>query len=368
MPDVPMSDRRLCVFTVLIGRYELLNEQPVAAQSHIPFICLTDDPDLRSDTWQLRRVSPAFAMDPARSQRDLKLRPHIHLPDFDASLYIDNSVLLSEPPERIFALLEPKSTFCVPHHSYRETVLDEFLAVAELGRDDPGRVFEQLNHYLLDCPDVLREKPYWAAIMLRDHRDPAVKAALDTWWSHVMRYSRRDQLSVNLAFRQTGLVPQALSIPNEKSWFHSWPRSRHRDPASARPYTTLIPPVGRLRALELSLAESAERARLEADLRHAAEKMLEEERARVAEGQARIQEHERLLAERDEQARNAERALIAHRDSLIAHCDSLIAHRDSMARSMSWRMTAPARAAVRRFPGLRWLARTAFFSSKEAPP
>jgi hypothetical protein len=90
-----------CVYTALTGAYERLNEQPVATAANIPFICLTDDVGLRSKTWQIRRVDMLFPMDPVRSQRALKLCPHRYLPDFDCSLYIDNCVLLSAPPERL---------------------------------------------------------------------------------------------------------------------------------------------------------------------------------------------------------------------------------------------------------------------------
>ena len=78
--DIEAKPLKLCVYTALIGQYEQLNEQTVAAHSVIPFICLTDDPDLKSESWQIRQVSPLFGMDPIRSQRDIKLRPHIHLP------------------------------------------------------------------------------------------------------------------------------------------------------------------------------------------------------------------------------------------------------------------------------------------------
>jgi len=63
---------RSCVYTALIGNYEKLNEQPVARQSGIPFICLTDDPKLSSETWRIVQVSPLFRADPVRSQRLLK--------------------------------------------------------------------------------------------------------------------------------------------------------------------------------------------------------------------------------------------------------------------------------------------------------
>lgn len=252
---------RLCVYTALFGGYEQLNEQPMALRSKIPFVCFTDDPGLRSDTWQIRVVSPVFSMDPARSQRDLKLRPHVHLPEFDLSLYIDNPVLLTQPPEQVFARYDPLKGFWIGRHSFRQSVLDEFLEVARLGLDDQSRVFEQLNHYSLVYPEILSERPYWGAILLRDHRDPQVRAMLEIWYANVLRYTRRDQLSVNLAFREAVLTPQVIEVDNSSSWFHAWPITigRARDRGKVLSAVSLGPPVARIRELEEQLAEMEQR-------------------------------------------------------------------------------------------------------------
>ncbi len=99
-PYAVNQTRSACVYTTLIGDYEKLNEQPIAASSRLPFICLTDNPDLQSETWQIRHVKPLFGMDLVRSQRALKLCPCEYLCSFDASLYIDNSVVLKIEPEQ----------------------------------------------------------------------------------------------------------------------------------------------------------------------------------------------------------------------------------------------------------------------------
>jgi hypothetical protein len=252
---------RLCVFTTLVGQYEQLNEQSVAAGSTIPFICLTDDPDLKSDSWQIRQVSPLFSMDPIRSQRDLKIRPHVHLPDFDASIYIDNSVLLTEPPERLLERYDLASGFCLPRHGSQNSVLHEFSVVARLGLDDQSRILEQLSHYATDFPDVLEELPYWTGILLRDHRDPAVRAMLEIWAAHVHRYSRRDQLSVNVAFRQAGVTPQVMVIDNYASWFHTWPHAVGREQARDRRRRAGSPssPLPQVRRLQQTVAEEERR-------------------------------------------------------------------------------------------------------------
>ena len=212
-----------CVYTTLVGGYEALNEEPVAANSRLAFICLTDDPDLRSETWQIRRVEPLFRLDPIRSQRALKLLPHEHLPDYECSIYVDNSILLKTPPDALIEQYLGTSAFCLPQHSYRNSVLEEFLEVEALGYDDQARLFEQLNHYALEFPDMLEERPFWTGVLFRDHRNPKVRRMLDIWLAHVQRYSRRDQLSINLAFRLAGLKPEVLRIDNYESWFHCWP-------------------------------------------------------------------------------------------------------------------------------------------------
>lgn len=260
---------KCCVYTGLLGGYENLNEQPVASRSRLPFICLTDDPSLQSASWDCRLVAPLFPEDPVRSQRDLKIRPHLHMKDFDYSIYIDNAVILKEPPERLLEIFEPENGFLVPHHSYRESVLDEFLEVAKLGLDDSIRIFEQLNHYTLDCPDVLAQRPWWAAILVRDHRSAKVCSMSEIWASHVMRYSRRDQLSISVAFNAADLSPTPLAIDNFESDFHVWPRTvgrdRNRGPRNSN--VSFMPNVARVRHLEQQQQSlEAEIARLNAKI------------------------------------------------------------------------------------------------------
>jgi len=224
---------RLCAYTTLLGGYEALNEQPVASRSGLPFLCLTDDPSLRSETWQIRVIRPLFPRDPVRSQRELKIRPHAHLPEFDGSLYIDNSLILEQPPEALWGRMDPAVGMLLPRHSFRARLLDEFLAVASAGLDDDARVFEQLRHLGEACPALLEARPFWTALLVRDHRAAPVRALLDDWAAQVHRYSRRDQLSINLACHRAGVAPGVLEIDNYRSEFHRWPEARNRCRAPA---------------------------------------------------------------------------------------------------------------------------------------
>jgi hypothetical protein len=197
------------------------------------------------------------------SQRDIKIRPHVHLPSFSRSVYIDNSVLLKMPPERLLdvAAASPCGLLLAPH-SVRETVMDEFLEVVREGFDENSRIFEQLNHYLLSCPEVLEERPWLAGLMVRDHRNLSLRRALEIWALHVMRYARRDQLSANAALRAVGIQPLPLPIDNFESEFHSWPHApaRDRNRGERDLKVSLMPLAGRLRLAETRLRAADEAA------------------------------------------------------------------------------------------------------------
>ncbi|UDQ88730.1 DUF616 domain-containing protein [Xanthobacter autotrophicus] len=241
MAEVPAP--RACVYTCLIGGYEALNEQPMAAASGLDFLCFTDDPALTSASWKLVPYAPAFPLDPVRSQRMVKLSPHDVLPGYDVSLYIDNSVILTVPPEEVIArYLPPGTPAAMPGHSFRASVRDEFMEVLRMGLDDGGRVLEQLNHYMMSDPAALGTVPYWSAIMLRRHHDPEVIATMRLWLAQVLRYSRRDQLSGTYALRRTDLEMRRFEVDNLESWFHRWPVTEARDRA-AFPFSPILSQV-----------------------------------------------------------------------------------------------------------------------------
>ncbi|MGF6724941.1 DNA-binding transcriptional MerR regulator [Paraburkholderia sp. GAS41] len=223
-----MNNEKICIYTCIIGNYETLNELDASVTTKYPRICFTDNPALESSTWTVKLIEPAFPMDSIRSQRRVKILAHEYVPEFDVSLYVDNAVVLKAPIDAILNTYLQDADMAVPMHSFHSCVLDEFLAVAEHGLDEPSRVFEQLNHYQLTHAEVLDQPPYWTAILLRNHHRPKVRSAMVDWYNQVMRYSRRDQLSLNTAIARNNPSVSLIKISNHESWFHTWPIATDR--------------------------------------------------------------------------------------------------------------------------------------------
>lgn len=215
------------VYTALIDNYESLNDQPVAAESSIDFVCFTDSPDISSDSWDVRRITPRFPLDSVRSARYLKINGPDLLPEYDESLWIDNTVLLKVAPEQIFNDWLATADLAIPVHSFRTSILAEFDAIATHGLDDAGRVYEQLIHYTASNPEALQEAPLWTALVARRHTRE-VRLIMHAWSDHVMRYSRRDQLSVNYVMRMMDAQINRVELDNRDSDIHLWPQHTER--------------------------------------------------------------------------------------------------------------------------------------------
>lgn len=218
-----------CLYTVITGNYEGLNElESIVTESGVRRICFTDNDRLKSKTWEIRVIKPAFPLDSVRSQRMIKVLPHKYLKDFTYSLYIDNTVRLEVDPLDLLKEYCSSNKLAIPVHSYRNTVYEEFFEVNKAGLDESSRIIEQLNHYYLINSDHLDEKPYWTGIIARKHMDKDVVCLMENWFSQILRYSRRDQLSLNYAESNAGVAIHKIPIDNLSSIYHSWPVHTNR--------------------------------------------------------------------------------------------------------------------------------------------
>ncbi len=249
-----MGEQRQVVYTALFGEHELLNEQPAQKESSVRFICFTDDEELSSKTWEIHHVLPLFPADPRLSQRNIKLRGHSLLAGFHEWLYIDNTVRLKKTPESIFkewlsgydwaAILQP-----------RDSVWEEFEKNLELQKDVPERLNEQLNDYSRFHASALEEVPLWNAMFARKNNE-TVREVTELWFSHVCRYSSRDQLSQTVAMSSHSIRVNGIQASARLSEWHEWPHRNGETPLSkafrkARPEN--------LKHVSVLLAEANER-------------------------------------------------------------------------------------------------------------
>lgn len=119
------------------------------------------------------------------------------------------------------------SEIAIPSHSFHSTLNDEFDAVIEQQLDSPTRVSEQRAHYTSSHASILASAPVWTAIIARK-TTPRVNEFQQIWAAHVLRYSRRDQLSVGVAVAMSHVTVNCVEIDNHESDMHRWPTGIQR--------------------------------------------------------------------------------------------------------------------------------------------
>ena len=219
----------LVVYTALFGAHEKLLEQGVARSSSARFICFTDDASLTSSTWEIVHVEPLFPADPRRSQRDIKIRGHQLLHEADVWMYIDNTVRLKAPPEKVVDEWLGDADWAAINQP-QETLWEEFEKNRELSKDVESRLNEQLSDYSTHHRDALDSKPVWNGFFVRRNNDKVASFA-ELWFAHVCRYAARDQLSMMVALAQRPLELKRIDAGIRNSEWHDWP---HRDGETAK--------------------------------------------------------------------------------------------------------------------------------------
>lgn len=222
----------LAIYTVAMGaEYKLPKTVPCPGVS---YICFSDRPQADSNGWTVRQVEPLFPLELARSSREQKIRPHRWLQNFDRTIYVDTKVQLTGSPLELWDFLIPNErvVFGALHHSFRATVADEFALVKGKGFETRAVLEEQLEVYRKIAPEVLEQRPVWGGMIARRHNNPAVIDSMELWFAHVLRYARRDQLSLVLALSQ---MPQShvslIACNNHESDYHLWPVGPVEQPA-----------------------------------------------------------------------------------------------------------------------------------------
>lgn len=223
--------KSLVVYTVAMGSsYDL---PPTRPQDGVDYICFTDQQGLESNGWNIRYVSPLIPSDSFRSSREYKVQPHRWLSAYPKSIYIDSTVHLQKEPLEFWDHLIPDETILFGgfFHSFRATVADEFSAVAQAKLDWGHRIKEQLEDYRVFHAETLNEKPVWGGVLARRHNTKACTEAMEIWFAHILRYSRRDQLSLPLALSHLSSSQRhIISSDIHESEFHKWPVSSKEKP------------------------------------------------------------------------------------------------------------------------------------------
>lgn len=186
--------KRRVIYTAITNNYDkLIDDQPKV--DGITYVCFTDNPELKSDTWNIVYVE-------GLNHKHPKARPLKYVNTFDESLWIDSNVQLTYNPIALFDYLNKKDIAL-----FRAKLWDCAYQEAEVckkhGLDSPEVIAEQIR-FLKTQGYPENNGLHCGTVIARKHTNK-VKQFNRLWWKQINQYSKRDQISLDYCLWKTKL-------------------------------------------------------------------------------------------------------------------------------------------------------------------
>lgn len=217
------------VYTCITGGYDCLKEVPEQFREGLDFVCYTDDPNLKSETWTMRMIPKELSkLTKVKQQRIIKICASKFFPEYDASLWIDGSMEIIGNIVDILKQCDLKKyPLWTLKHPSRICIYEEEKIVLKMKKDIPSITAPQMKRYLNEG----YPRNYGlieSRILYRRHNDELCKKTMFLWANELLKGSHRDQLSFNYCSWKTGLKYGIINknlIKKTFKWFSKHPKN-----------------------------------------------------------------------------------------------------------------------------------------------
>lgn len=197
---------KVCVYTSLYGGFDVL--PPIINKlENVDYICFSDR-DYPNSDWEVIVVPPEFKDDNLNAKR-FKILPHEYLKNYDASIFVDANTHLYGNLEELIKVYLMGSDFVMFQHPCRDDLYKEVATIVGHRRHSPELLIKQIEKYH-DMGLPANSGMVEGSFIWRKHKSSVLNAFMDEWWSHILKFSKRDQLSLGFLMWRNNLRPRIL--------------------------------------------------------------------------------------------------------------------------------------------------------------
>lgn len=184
------------VYTAITNDYDTL-KNPVLPNPDWDYICFSASDKVESNKyWEVIPLLNPKKLDNTRLARYVKVNPHIMLPNYKETLWIDGNIRINcDIGTFINDYVGKKSHLMVLTHNQRKCIYDEAIECIRLNKDSKEKIIDQIAMYRVDKYPF--DNGMVATRILYRKNNPSVNRFNEEWWKIIENHSRRDQLSFN---------------------------------------------------------------------------------------------------------------------------------------------------------------------------
>lgn len=188
--------KKIAIYTAVIGGYDIIR-QPIVVDDRFDYYLFTDyrDADFIG-VWKILPI-PYSNSDNKLVSSYIKTHPHILLSDYEATLWMDSSILILDNfiYEKAWSALKNSINVSTVKHPLRDCVYEEAYIILNKGYEDENKIYNWC-HKLLQERYPQHNGLSETGILFRRNHD-CVNSFNNQWWSFLSTYVKRDQLIFN---------------------------------------------------------------------------------------------------------------------------------------------------------------------------
>ncbi|MDC3392652.1 DUF616 domain-containing protein [Acidimicrobiia bacterium] len=212
-----MKMSNIAVITSSIGKESNLLEQ--GYNNSADFYAFTDSSKLNeNNSWEKIQCIPYISDGYFKNRinaKIFKILPFIFLPEYEYFIWIDSNLILKQDPKILVDEYLNQHDMALMKHSKRECVYDEAKEVIIQKLDYSKNIKNQYKYYKFEKYPK-KNGLYDCSFRIQRNTDEIKKMSV-MWWSHIIKFSSRDQISLPFVLNNLKVSPKEINF--EKNIF-----------------------------------------------------------------------------------------------------------------------------------------------------
>jgi len=184
------------IYTALVGKYDSLSD-PKYIMHNWDYVCFSNNIKKKGNSvWEIRPI-PIHHSDSLILSRFPKINPHILLPEYDYSFWIDANINIQDDrlEQRIEELIKQNINLSLFLHPERNCIYDEAMTCIKDGFDKKSIIEKQIK-FLKREKYPINNGLFANGLIFRKHNEQVISSLGNEWWNLYLKFSKRDQLSL----------------------------------------------------------------------------------------------------------------------------------------------------------------------------
>lgn len=203
-----IKDNELVIYTAFTGDYDTLKE-PEFIDENTRYVCFTQNPNLKSDTWEIIQMEDSV-LDDNRTAKRYRLFPDVYFPDFKYSFWLDGTFQI-KGSIREYIYKYVNSPMLVVVHPERDCIYDEARDSMPFPRYSNYSMTKQVEQYRNEGMP-----PHYGLLasgaLFRQHNNPEIISLMRQWWEEIINHTNQDQLSFPYVMWKNNFHPSVSPV------------------------------------------------------------------------------------------------------------------------------------------------------------